>query len=162
MDHSPGRDFIMKWHLKDNKLNPNLILLAGYFFFFIKTLCHPQRPTNGGSYQKCAVLELQMIIQNCYVMNNVLTMFWHLTSRSGFCPGQQPARPQVSGALGCNLTFQTLHMQSDSILTHVASSSVRQVSSASREQVGMGHRAGLEAWMSTVLLYLAWVPICMR
>ena len=162
MDHSPRMDFIMKWHLKAHKLNPNLILLAGYFFFFIKTLCHPQRLINRGLYQKCAVLELQMIIQICYVMNNILTMFWHLTSRSGFCPGQQPARPQVSGALGCNLTFLPLHTQSDSILTHVASSSVCQVSSASIDQVGMGHRAGLGAWTSAFLLDWAWVPVYVR
>lgn len=63
-------DFRMKWHLKDNRLNLNLTWPA-ICFFFIKALCHPQKPTSGGLHQKHAALELQRIAQVHYIINYI-------------------------------------------------------------------------------------------
>lgn len=69
----------MKWHLKDNGLNLNLILLAFYLFLFHKhIMSFPKDLLMGGLHQKHAVLGLQRIKQIDYIMSHILTMSWHL------------------------------------------------------------------------------------
>lgn len=102
------RDFRIKWHLKDSTLNLACILLACHLLF-IMPVCHPQNQLMGVCitrrwYQSCKGLywsEPQRIILIHCTVNHILTVSGIFTSRSGFCPDQQPTEdPDVQVYLG--------------------------------------------------------------
>lgn len=135
----------MKWHLKDNGLNLNLILLACYLFLFHKhIMSFPKDLLMGGLHQKHAVLGLQRIKQIHYIMSHILTMSWHLHFQISKQKG-----PRCPGTLEYNCTFWTLSTQGDpSVFLLPGPGFITSYRPRRRGSLGYP-QAGLGAWMST-------------
>lgn len=127
IDYSPRRDFRMKWHLKDNGLNLNLILLAFYLFLFHKHIMSFPKDLLMGGYIR------NMQCWGCKGLNRSITLwvtFW-------LCPGIFTSRsatrkvPGVQVHLSITVPFGPWARK----VTQVFSSSLGQVLSPPTDHV---------------------------